>query len=303
MLQSDALHGIIPWIDGLSFVGIAAGVAKGSDWLDSMLNDAGRVAITKWLKNVPPDVQDDSWPVALSGLIDRVFGERPFSLKFIARSFIASFIAVCLVFLLYIRLHLRKNIDLDDAVGILEFSLSISLIPDYFSLLVSRSIIMLIPRNPRLWRIVFLLIADAIITSFISIVGIVLGSMLAIAYDLRSGIGFHLAFITVFNRFTSDLSLSAFRSHVDLASDSASPFAIFFYSSFFTSVWLWLYVTSGFAIKATRRIRFIWGRFSKYLDIDKKPLGCVGKVSALLVASLWAVFIGLEHALHYLAGH
>jgi hypothetical protein len=151
MLQSGTLHGIIPWIDGLSFVGIVAGIAKGFDWLDSMLNDGGRTAITKWLKNVPADVQDDSWPIALSGLIDRVFGERAFSLKFIARSFIASFSAVCLVFLLYIRLHLRKNIDLDDAVGILEFSLSISLIPDYLSLLVSRAIIMLIPRNPRLW--------------------------------------------------------------------------------------------------------------------------------------------------------
>jgi hypothetical protein len=64
-----------------------------------------------------------------------------------------------------------------------------------------------------------------------------------------------------------------------------------------------LYVISGFTIKATRRIRFLWVRVSRYLDIDNKPLGCIGKVSGLLLASLWAVFIGLERALHYLEGH
>jgi hypothetical protein len=29
MLQGDTLHGFIPWIDGLSFVGIVAGSCKG----------------------------------------------------------------------------------------------------------------------------------------------------------------------------------------------------------------------------------------------------------------------------------
>jgi hypothetical protein len=102
-----------------------------------MLNDTGRAAITKWLKNAPSDVQDDSWPGALSGLIDNVFGERPFSLKFFGRSCIASIITVSLVWLVYMRLQLRVGNSVHDFVHVIEAALIVSLMPDYLSLLVS----------------------------------------------------------------------------------------------------------------------------------------------------------------------
>jgi hypothetical protein len=303
MLQSDALHGIIPWIDGLSFVGIVAGVVKGSDWLDSMLNDTGRAAITKWLKNVPSEAQDDSWPQALSGLIDRVFGERPFSLKFILRSFVASIIAVTLVWLVYARLQLRLGNGVQNYTGIIVISLVVNLIPDYLSLLVSRAIIMLIPRNPRLHRVISLLIADAALTALIPIISLSAGYLM---------LGSHrtfkyydpIVYIDTWRTHAHELRASYVLSSFSLATDSPmATLDVFIYSSFFTSLWLWLYVTAGFAIKGSRRLHFLWMRVSKYLDIDNKPLGCIGKVSGLLLASLWFIFIGLEHALHYMQQH
>jgi hypothetical protein len=306
MLQSETLHGIIPWIDGLSFVGIVTGVVKGSDWLDSMLNETGRKAISKWLKNVPSDAEDDSWPVALSGLIDRVFGERPFSLKFILRSFVASIIAVSIVWLVYARLQLRAHNPAEGFSETIVFSLLVSLIPDYLSLLISRAIINLIPRNPRLRRIVLLLVVDAALTAVISIVSLMPAWFfyLILLLSPRPGYGFTEVvkfWLLTWNSMYDDyFSLSAFNLGSEYPSQGLT---IFFYSSFFTSVWLWLYVIAGFAIKASRKLQFLWFRLSKYLDIDKKPLGCIGKVSGLLLASLWAMFIGLEHALHYLAGH
>jgi hypothetical protein len=307
MLQGDTLHGIIPWIDGLSFVGIVVGVVKGSDWLDSMLNDTGRSAITKWLKKVPADAKDESWPNALSELIDNVFGERPFSMKFILRSFIASIIAVSLVYLVYARLQLRTGTPVHEFTGVLTLSLCTSLIPDYLSLLVSRTIILLIPRNPGLPRVLFFLVTDAVLTAITSIVSYVTGFTLYLIVSALFTVGTKAliptmtgAPVILYYVFTRQFTLSALNLG---ANSSMRGMAIYFYSSFFTSVWLWLYVIAGFTIQTLRRIRFFWVRVSKYLDIDKQPLGCIGKVSGLVLASLWAIFIGLEHAMHYLRAY
>jgi hypothetical protein len=292
MLQSDTLHGIIPWVDGLTFVGIVAGAAKASDWLDSMLNDTGRAAITKWLKNVSSDAQDDSWSQALSGLIDRVFGERPFSFKFFRRSCVASFVAVGLVSIFYVRVRLRSHLHIA-LLQVFFNSFIFGLIPDYLSLLTSRAILILISRNPRLLRIVLFLLADALISPLISIGGMLTIMVLISTVEPSFSINHPLQVIPDF--YHAFFSWRAFTFSSGTVLDQLS---VLFYSSFFTSIWLWLYVIVGFAMKATRRIHV-----SQYLDIDKKPLGCIGKMSGLVLASLWAIFIGVEHTLHYLYGH
>lgn len=315
MLQGDTFHGIIPWIDGLSFVGIIASVVKGSDWLDSLLNDEGRAAIAKWLKSVPPTRQDKPWPTVLFGLIDRVFGERPFSVMFFLRSCLASILAVVIVWLVYARLQLRGGYHHLNFWAVIETALFTSLVPDYLSLLISRTIIRMIPRNPRLSRIVFLLITDTVLSIVISILSLAIGKIVysivlwyVIVFEYRD---FHWNMLllplkagSTFISITTDfLSKTPISTLLNLKSPASMGWSITIYSAFFTSVWLWLYVISGLAIKVVRRIRFVWVRVSKYLDIDKKPLGCIGKVSGLLLASLWAVFIGLEHALHFLRAH
>lgn len=316
MLEGDTLHGIIPWIDGLSFVGIIASVVKGSDWLDSLLNDEGRAAIAKFLKSVPPTRLDKPWPTVLFGLIDRVFGERPFSVRFFLRSCLASILAVVVVWLVYARLQLRGGYHQLYFWAVIETALFTSLVPDYLSLLLSRTIIRMIPRNPRLSRVAFLLITDTVLSIVISVVFLAIGKILFSIYIFYEIVflvkDFHWSVFlfpfkagtSTFVSITTDfLSKTPISTLLNLKSPASMGWSITIYSALFTSVWLWLYVISGLAIKVVRRIRFVWVRLSKYLDIDKKPLGCIGKVSGLLLASLWAVFVGLEHALHYLAGH
>ena len=57
--------------------------------------------------------------------------------------------------------------------------------------------------------------------------------------------------------------------------------------AFFTSFWLWLYVASGFLLKAARLfdIGFQW--FNSTFDIDKRPLQSMGVVAGVLVMLLW----------------
>jgi hypothetical protein len=109
--------------------------------------------------------------------------------------------------------------------------------------------------------------------------------------------------LLMFDRNAHSFPFEHFRfSELNLAQPSEEKIAIYFYSAFFTSLWLWLYVLAGFSITLARRICFIWVRVSRYLDIDKKPLGCIGKVGGLVLATLWTLLVCAEHVVHYLQG-
>lgn len=69
------------------------------------------------------------------------------------------------------------------------------------------------------------------------------------------------------------------------AKTRSAPDGIFFYSTFFTSVWVWLYVVSGFALRMTESIRTNVSRAKAVLDIDDKPLRSIGFVSNILITA------------------
>src|ERR1700733_2783974 len=85
------------WIDGASVVAVAVGVAKAFDWFDGLISDDSRVALWLHMANVPSNESIDSWANVFPKLIDRVFGTRALSWKFILRSCFASLIAVTVV--------------------------------------------------------------------------------------------------------------------------------------------------------------------------------------------------------------
>ena len=70
---------------------------------------------------------------------------------------------------------------------------------------------------------------------------------------------------------------------MEAARRSPSPFGIFVYSAFLTSVWLWLYALSGFLVKAIARSRKGLHFLQRHLNIEEHPLRSMGFVLMLLV--------------------
>jgi hypothetical protein len=67
---------------------------------------------------------------------------------------------------------------------------------------------------------------------------------------------------------------------------------VFLCPPLFTSIWLWLYVGSGFLLKAARRFDLGFDWFNRKFDIEKKPLQSIGLVAGALVALVyWAAVI------------
>jgi len=64
-------------------------------------------------------------------------------------------------------------------------------------------------------------------------------------------------------------------------------------------LWLWLYVGSGFLLKASHRfdIGFQW--LNSKVDIEKKPLSAIGLVAGSLVALCYWGAIGVVWAIQH----
>jgi hypothetical protein len=81
---------------------------------------------------------------------------------------------------------------------------------------------------------------------------------------------------------------------------NANPLTIFFYSTFFTSVWLWLYVASALLAKLIHRLRLASTRLLPLMDIEAKPLTVVGRVAGLLAGICYGLVFCLLSIAHEL---
>lgn len=64
---------------------------------------------------------------------------------------------------------------------------------------------------------------------------------------------------------------------------SGIPWGIFFYSTFFTAVWVWLYAGAGGLLRLAAALGFTLHRLCGVLDIERKPLRSLGMVCIVLI--------------------
>ncbi len=92
-------------------------------------------------------------------------------------------------------------------------------------------------------------------------------------------------------------SVSTFYSifYSQLASTSIEEpillYKIVFCSSFFTSIWVWFYVTGALFLKMLAKTGRLWLFLARAFDLDSHPLQSVGRVIATFVGILYATGI------------
>jgi hypothetical protein len=305
-IPPQLVHSLIALFDGGSIVLVVTGVAKTFEWFDGMVSNTGRQALSNQLKNAPSDKRIDSWASIFPRLIDRIFGPNALSLRFFCRSCVASFQAVLLTSLVqarllharYIWFHAFRNVEY-----VLLIAVAANFIPDYMSLVVSRMIVRLMERKRTPAQVSLLLILDTLLTGIVAM----FSSCLALTVQLQRG-GWELARIRAQFHGQSGwgdiareyimhtgwvLYINLRIINIDnLVSLGKYWDAVFFYSAFFTSIWVWLYVLSIGIIKLLHKLRAIWVKVSPYLDIETKPLVAVGRVAGLLAGAGYALILG-----------
>ena len=272
----------------LAWFGFMGGIWALFDRAETVAAGDTKTAVSRWLTNLNLTSRLANWPAAFAAIFDHVFGEDHLSWRCFYRSCIASVVSVAIVTLIWgalrpeeIMLLIRSHVLSFELWLFFSFAIAFNVIPDYFSLLESRYVIRwMATRSSILWILVFLIIDfAATLAIFLMVPGVAVVAVIVLAK------GFTFSAIEqLLEMFWRGLEQASLHS-----GGAGFPLGIFFYSTFFTSVWVWLYAVSGTGIRLLGRLGVGISSLKKLLDIEEKPIRSLGFVSMLLVTVVFVV--------------
>jgi hypothetical protein len=300
--MADALTNITNLINSPPAQVVAGGALAGIVWkfferVENVLSDQTKHEIARWLrvKNVESGLvleRVEPWPETFAKVFDRVFGTKHLSWKCFRRSAVTSYFTLVLgTFTVVVRPVFVQESSSKYTAAYSFFPLItniawgtflVNVLPDYLSLLKTR---FLIGRIQRLSSFVVfgVLLIDILVTIILS----GLGLLLCFTLPLISTPDTYL-----FNL----LRRLLFGSHLivgNLAEVTGGMSVLV--PILFTSIWIWLYASSGFILKAARRFDIGFDWFNRKFDIEKKPLQSIGLVAGCLVALLYWTAALIRH--------
>ncbi|WP_089723859.1 hypothetical protein [Candidatus Thiosymbion oneisti] len=264
-----------------SWVIVTGGIWKLFDRIEGVAAPEAKKSVSQWLLRLDLENHFIRWADTFSEAFDTIFGTRHLSWRCFYRSAIASLIAVLVMTLFWAYLRPEQFMAFIDRFNTEVFgwmliaSVSLNLIPDYLSLLESRYIISLLRNSTSMPEHIALIVLDFIATFLIALIAL-------------------LIFIIFVDVITFDGFLAGFLSNVlPLSSPGGSQpsFGIWFYSTFFTSVWVWIYILSGILLSTRKPIDLFITKFKRFFDVEKKPFLSMGGASILVITAMYLVII------------
>lgn len=277
----------------ISYFSAWAGIIGGI-WLlfskaEDLVKPEIKTDISNWLRNLNLEGKLANWPTAFVAVFDGIFGKKHFSWRCFSRSCIASILAVLMLTIFWWALNPEVfyayflNEDFTETLGMYIFiSFVFNLIPDYFSLFETRYIIGKLRNVNSTTKIIVFLVIDIVATAFIFFAGVAISIFIV---NRIAGDPMYMYLDTllgVVEMIEAGLTMSTF-------ADKVPNMGVWFYSTFFTSVWIYLYVISGMIVKAGSFIGILASCIRKIFDIDNKPLRSMGYVCIAFVSLIFLI--------------
>jgi hypothetical protein len=236
--------------------------------LEPLLKDDTREKIATWVSGSKHGDADNRWPATFGVVFDRVFTEKHLSWGCFWRSCVASLLAVVLMTaILFVVNSSVRNLPWGDPKAILGIGViagMLNLLPDYLSLLETRFVLRRMAKGGAgAFKLLGWLIFDAVVTLGIFTTALLLLLGLTVSEDPVE--------VVVYTIVPSLLSIFGVQNVFAL-------WGIFLYSTFFISVWVWLYAFSGIAVRLVYRAKGIQTFVDKHLDVTTRPLSVMGVV-------------------------
>lgn len=238
--------------------------------------------VSEWLKSlIGMSISETliETPRLFNKAFDRIFGYKHLSIQCFLKSSMASLIVVIVMLISWSFLYptsLMATI-IDEPDFIVTFFLLVTFlnfIPDYISLFQTRLILKYIEHAGIRWLSV-LLVLDLIITGLIFALGL--------------GIFIILAGVNV------DIYLSILSDMIQFRSlGNRPPVGILFYSTFFTSVWLYLFLAASISVKFLHSMGRIGNWIITIIEVEKKPFQSMGLIIILLTTLAFIIYIVIQ---------
>jgi hypothetical protein len=267
--------------DGVS----AEGKQQARDWLMSanLRAQAGRV-----LRSGPAERPWQSMATSLTHAFDAVFSNNYFSWTCFRRSVAASLFftaAVCILWLATRQIPAGFASDItgaEAAATVVTVTLVLGCIPGYISLLKTRYMLAKLRASRSRAKAIMLVVADAIVSAAIG--------TLAIYALAVIGAREHFVEVTLV-----DLVRDLLQSNLDLVGVGGAtlPLDLWFYASFLTSLWLWLFVLSKCIAVAARNLNTAVSPARRWIDVDGQPFRALATGSIVIVTIAYFVVVPL----------
>jgi len=276
----------------LSLVGLY-GAVNGAIWLffnatEHVLKAPDIKKIAGSLKGIleKETTQNPSWPEGIISLFDSLFipkkrRENPSHVKpewrrvrpGFFRSSLASIITVALLSFIYAFLHGPDSYIVFKLINRLLFIASVlNVVPDYFSIWETRFILSKIQRCSNVAGRILWLLLDGFFTFLLPF--LVIGFIMYIFFA-GTGEEIRFALLLSFGLGPGQMTFEGF-------------LGIFIYSTFLTSVWIWLYMLAGFLIRLGIGVNVIRSLIMR-LDLDQKPLSVMGWCLMVVISFSMAI--------------
>ena len=279
-------------------------------WLDGITNETAKREVSSWLLNAQQQRVVCGWANAFAHSFDAIFGARHVSLKCFIRSVIASVTAVGLCSLLAASVSTVSSqfpevsttiSGWSDILDLLLFgfiAVSANIIIDYASLLETRIAVDVIRRQRRLLGRCMVLLGDFVFTFLGSAVIFLVIMTVFSVIDIINDAPSHNLIVVIlkakeqlftelfFGRgFWGTLS-DVLRVSEDEFQNLLVPFL---WSTYFTSVWLWLIVVAGIVNRIGSGIGVVKRFAVRYLKIEEKPFSFLAITCWLLLVAVTIV--------------
>lgn len=268
--------------------------------------------IIQWLRNSGSANLAATWPNTMPAVLDRVFGERHLSLKCFGRSCLASIVVVLALALIYVVQDFEVirasrfakeplfNNSKFAGIGVVVFSITLSLflnvIPDYIALLKTRYVLGWMTRQPTTIRKSLFFIIDSLLSACIAVISLLALTFVVVA--LMSYSRSQDVLITLIEVVRSDEFLNELITDVTYGlrlqvppEEVPLPWGIFFYSTYMTSLWIWLYVLGGTICRLVDWARIGVYRIYWMFDFNKRPIESIGFISVTTCSAVYWISI------------
>ncbi len=234
-------------------IAIATSFYIGMVFIGKHLSIEAKKTLSLWLRGS----YESTWSHHFCDIFDTLFGKRHLSVSCFIRSSVASFLSVLALFFLFthvlgiLETRTEENLTLWQVI---LFGALINIIPDYLSLFETRWVLQRFEKVRSFSGQSLVLLLDTFFT----------GAIISV-------------FIALFKIFRGETLLAS----IEMVA-LYSVFSIFFYSTFLTSVWAWLYCLTTWVMRVFSRTGL-----SSLLDVEKSPMSqiaFVGSITILIIS-------------------
>lgn len=255
---------------------------------DETLAPEVRERLSDWLMGVSAGDRIRRWPDQFIALFDRAFGARHLSWLRLRRSALATFVLTWIVAGWWMTTHPPPSASMAGRALLLVTGASVifSIVADYLSLIETRWVL---DRLSGGGAVAPWLLFDIVATAVLGL------SIYMVVFVSVEGPGRLPS--AMLDMLTFEITMAIFDAVHDGTTGQSSevvyamPMAPFFYATFFTSLWVWLFVAASGLVRVATVALQQTSRLRGILDVRDKPGRSLGLAAVGLVTLFYAATV------------